>query len=501
MKRSDTQSPLHQGGFTKTMTRRSLLRAAALSPAIGLAGCQSWSFGTRTPPKATDARIDEVSYDYEEFLYRTPYKFGGRSVDRVTLLNVHCSVRTRDGRVAVGFGSMPLGNVWSFPSKVMSYDTTLSAMKALAGRISEITAGFKEPGHPIDINGTLEPFYLKAAEEVSRQLNLASPIPKLCTLVTASPFDAAIHDAFGKAHGLNAYQTYGPEFMSHDLSHYLGPEFKGEFLSQYVKREPARRTPLFHSVGAGDPIVESDVRQRIDDGLPETLPEWINYNGLTRIKIKLNGQDLAGDLDRVLRIDRATAETQQKRGVSEWFYCLDFNENCPNVEFLLDFLNRLREKTSDGFYRIQYIEQPTARDLKANRSNVMHEASKLRPVVIDESLTDFEALMLAREMGYTGAALKACKGQSQALLMAAAGQKYQMFLCVQDLTCPGAALIHSAGLAAHVPGVSGIEANAREYVPAANKPWESRFPGIFRIKDGTLETGVLTKPGLSAVDA
>jgi hypothetical protein len=74
-----------------------------------------------------------------------------------------------------------------------------------------------------------------------------------------------------------------------------------------------------------------------------------------------------------------------------------------------------------------------------------------------------------------------------------------MFLCVQDLTCPGASLIHSAGLAAHVPGVAAIEANARQYVPAANKPWEAKFPGIFRIKDGMMKTGELNKPGLSAV--
>src|SRR5260370_39502342 len=106
----------------------------------------------------------------------------------------------------------------------------------------------------------------------------------------------------------------------------------------------------------------------------------------------------------------------------------------------------------------------------------MHEASKLRPVVIDESLLDLESLRLARAMGYTGAALKACKGQSQALLMAAAAQKYGLFLCVQDLTCPGASLIHSAGLAAHVPGVAAIEANARQYMPSANKAWEERFP-------------------------
>ena len=129
----------------------------------------------------------------------------------------------------------------------------------------------------------------------------------------------------------------------------------------------------------------------------------------------------------------------------------------------------------------------------------MHEASKLRPIVIDESLIDQENLMLAREMGYTGAALKACKGQSQALLMAAVAQKYKMFLCVQDLTCPGASLIHSAGLAAHVPGVAAIEANARQFLPAANKPWEDKFPEIFIIKNGMMKTSVLNRPGLGAV--
>ena len=100
-------------------------------------------------------------------------------------------------------------------------------------------------------------------------------------------------------------------------------------------------------------------------------------------------------------------------------------------------------------------------------------------------------------MGYTGVALKACKGQSQAMLMAAAAQKFGMFLCVQDLTCPGASLIHSAGIAARVPGNAGIEANARQFVPSANQPWEARFPGLFTIHDGVMNTGQLTGPGLA----
>jgi len=238
------------------------------------------------------------------------------------------------------------------------------------------------------------------------------------------------------------------------------------------------------------------VHKPIGDGLPETPAEWIPYSGVTAIKIKLNGDDLAWDVERVAAIDRITVEAQANRGVQDWMYSLDFNERCPNVRYLLDFEHQLKGKAPTAFGRVQYIEQPTARDLAANRQNTMFEAAKLAPVVIDESLTGLDALLLAREMGYTGAALKACKGQSQTLLLAAATQKYKMFRCVQDLTCPGAAFVHSAGIACHVPGVSAVEANAREYVPAANRGWEQRFPGLFQIKTGYLDTSVLSGPGL-----
>jgi L-alanine-DL-glutamate epimerase-like enolase superfamily enzyme len=447
----------------------------------------------------TDIRIDDVSYSYEDHLYRTPIKFGGTALDRATLLNVVCQVRTDSGKAARGFGSMPLGNVWSFPSRVLSYEETLAAMKQLVVRIHRLTADCKETGHPIDLTHALEPEYHKAAAEVTRELALAEPVPPLCTLVAASAFDAALHDAFGKVHGLNCYHTYSRDFLAHDLGHYLGPEFAGDHLERYVRRQPLPTMPLYHLVGALDPLTAAEVTRPVGDGLPETLSQWIAYNGLTHIKIKLNGDNLGWDVERVVGVNRVTEEAQRQRGVTTWCYSLDFNERCQNVGYLLEFLRQLRERSPAGYERIAYIEQPTARDLKAHRANTMHEAAKLRPVVIDESLLDLESLQLAREMGYTGAALKACKGQSQSLLLAAAAQKYGLFLCVQDLTCPGASLIHSAGLAAHIPGVTAIESNARQYVPAANKPWEARFPGLFRITDGTMATGTLTGLGLGAV--
>jgi L-alanine-DL-glutamate epimerase-like enolase superfamily enzyme len=473
------------------ITRRGFLQNLAVAP---------FAAPALAMPKATDIRIAEVRHGYEDYVYRAPYKFGGRVVDRVTLLNVRCRVETRAGQSTWGFGSMTLGNMWAFPSRTMSYDVTLGAMKDLAARVARITGQCKEAGHPLDLAHVLEPEYLAAAAAASRELKLDQPIPKLCMLVVASPFDAAVHDAFGKVHGRNVYDTYGPDLLPRDLAHYLGPAFRGERLETYVLRRPQERIPLFHSVGGLDPLEAKDVENPIGDGLPETLPEWIERDGLVRIKIKLSGEDLAWDVERTLRIDRLAAQTQARRGVKNWAYCLDFNERCPNVAYVLDCLRQIRAGTPQGFARILYVEQPTARDLQANRANVMHEAAKLRPVVIDESLTDLESLLLAREMGYNGVALKACKGQSQAVLMAAAAQKYGMFLCVQDLTCPGASLIHSVGISAHVPAVAGIEANARQYVPAANRPWEGRFPGIFRVTDGHVRTADIRRPGLGIPD-
>ena len=245
-----------------------------------------------------------------------------------------------------------------------------------------------------------------------------------------------------------------------------------------------------------DPLTEGDISERINDGLPETLPEWIAADGLTHLKIKLSGEDIDWDVNRVVAIEKIAAEAQAARGCTEWFYSTDFNEKCENVEYVLEFIKRVQKESPSAYDRIQYIEQPTNRDLKANPDNKMHEAAKLKPVVIDESLVDYESLLLSQEMGYSGVALKACKGQTDSLFLAAAAQKNNLFLCVQDLTCPGYSFLHSASLAARVPGIAAIEGNGRQYCPGPNKKWSKQFPAMFNITDGTVGTGTLNGIGL-----
>jgi L-alanine-DL-glutamate epimerase-like enolase superfamily enzyme len=445
---------------------------------------------------ATDIRILESSASQQLHQYRTPIKFGGRVVEDAVLLNVEIAVETRDGRRGQGFGSMPMGNAWAWPSQTASGGQTLDAMLRLGERLTELAGEHQGEGHPLEITHDLATLYAPTAEAATRAAGVDEPMPRLAQLVAASPIEAAIHDAYGKALGANSYNLLGKEYVSRHLAHYLTPEFAGEYLDRYTLREPKPRMPIYHLVGALDPLVESDIARRIDDGLPETLGQWITADGLTHLKIKLAGDDLPWDVQRVADVERVAAEAQARRGCTVWNYSLDFNERCRNVEYVLDFLAELQEQSPQALTRVQYIEQPTHRDLRANPENRMHRAAKIKPVVIDESLIDLESLQLAREQGYSGVALKACKGHSEALLMGAAAQKYGMFLCVQDLTCVGASFLHSASIAARIPTIAAIEGNGRQYCPVGNRGWEDRFPTMFQITDGTVGTAVLNGPGL-----
>ena len=84
-------------------------------------------------------------------------------------------------------------------------------------------------------------------------------MPELAQLVAASPFDAALHDAYGRLHNVNSFDALSSKYMNHDLSTYLDKEFKGEYLDKYTLRQPQQRMPLYHLIGALDPLTDADI--------------------------------------------------------------------------------------------------------------------------------------------------------------------------------------------------------------------------------------------------
>ncbi len=453
-------------------------------------------FAIGTGQKLSDIKICELKNSKEHFAFRTPIKFGGRVTTQITIFKVDALVENRSGQRGRGRGSMTIGNSWSWPSQILSSDRTETVMEEFGRRLVEKSGSCSLYGHPLELCRQLSIYQDEIAKQIEMELQTGEPIPKLSQLNMASPMEAALFDAYGKLYGESVFNLLGPDYISRDLSFYLNDDFKGEYLDRYTFRKPRARMPLYHLIGGLDPLTEKDIKKRINDGLPETLAEWIHSDGLTHLKIKLNGNNLENDVQRTVQIEEITSAEEKKRGVDRWFYSADFNEKCPNEEYVLDWMTQVERYSRHAFQSLMYIEQPTNRNLKALPKIEMHRASKRCPVVIDESLVDFESLLLCREMGYSGVALKACKGMAEALLMGAAARKYKLFLCVQDLTCPGESFLQSASLAAHIPTVAAVEGNARQYCPAANAPCKNKFPGLFNITDGTVETNVLDKPGL-----
>ncbi len=180
--------------------------------------------------KSTDIRIVDINTNLQDILYRTPMKFGGRVVTDVTLFNVDVTVETRDGRRGFGHGSMPVGNAWGWPSAVEPGDRTLDAMIRLGNQVAGAAGQLKHFGHPIEIVHDLSHDYGNLTRKVAEQMQLEESIPRLAQLVSASPIDAAINDAYGDALEANSYNLLSSEFMNRDLGHFLEGKLAGRYL-------------------------------------------------------------------------------------------------------------------------------------------------------------------------------------------------------------------------------------------------------------------------------
>ena len=126
----------------------------------------------------------------------------------------------------------------------------------------------------------------------------------------------------------------------------------------------------------------------------------------------------------------------------------------------------------------------------------LKKVAKIKPVLADEGVTDLESFELALRLGWSGVALKACKWHTSSLLYVAKMEHYGIPYSIQDLTCPGLALVHSASLAARTNPIKGFEYNARQYLPFAYKEIQERHQSLFQVKDGKVRTESLQPVGL-----
>ena len=143
--------------------------------------------------------------------------------------------------------------------------------------------------------------------------------------------DAAVHDAFGNVNGIDTYAGYGPDYMAHDLSRWLGPAYKGKYPADYLRPQPLLRVPIFHLVGGLDKLTRQEVEETDPaDGLPNCLEDWIARDGVYCLKVKLRGTDLEWDVDRLLRVHQVGQAGLAAKGIASLYLTADTNEQCES---------------------------------------------------------------------------------------------------------------------------------------------------------------------------
>ena len=428
---------------------------------------------------------------------RMPLKFGPEITTEVTCARIRLKVESRDGRKAEGWGETPLSVQWVWPSSV-SYSLRHDVLVAFCRELVSAWATFENCGHPMEVGHAFIEGPLKALWERLNKDRTASglePVPWLAALVCCSAFDIALHDAFGNLLGVPTYSTYNADYMNRDLAAYIEPaadtriSFHGKYPQDFFVSDPPKQLPAWHLVGGKDPVTPAELTgTEPKDGYPVLLEEWIETDGLDCLKIKLRGDDMAWDYERLV----AVGELAIARNCN-WL-TTDFNCTVRDPGYVCEILDRLVREQPRIYGMILYVEQPFPYDLEEHAIDV-HSVSARKPLFMDESAHDWHVVRLGRSLGWTGVALKTCKTQTGALLSMAWAKAHGMTLMVQDLSNPMMAQIPHCLLAAHAGTIMGVESNGMQYYPEASKPESAVHPGLYKRKRGMLDLSTVSGPG------
>ncbi len=436
-------------------------------------------------------RVIDASLYFLPVEMRVPLKFGNQVLTKVICARACLKVEGADGSTAIGWGETPLSVGWVWPASI-DYDERAHSLETFTSRIASELKSLDASGHALDIGHAFIESRLEALQsEFNADRTKEAALPHLAALVCFSPFDIALHDAFGNLQGLPIYETYTSDFLEKDLSHFLEPSeaFAGKYPSDFLANAAPERMPVWHLVGGLDPISPEELTgNEPDDDYPVLLREWIERDGLNCLKVKLRGDNADWDYDRLVKIGAIALE----RDV-EWL-TTDFNCAVTEPDYVNAILDRLKDEHARIYQSILYVEQPFPYDLEANQIDV-RSLSARKPLFMDESAHDWRLVRLGRELGWTGVALKTCKSQTGALLSLCWAKAHGMTLMVQDLTNPMLAQLPHVQLAAHAETIMGVESNGMQFYPDASLPEQAVHPRIYQRREGILDLTTIEGPG------
>lgn len=428
-------------------------------------------------PAATSVavRICEARVEFYPQKLITPLQLSTGTIREVTEARATVTIELSDNSArSEGYGSIYLSDLWAWPDSELGHDRSDAVLRGfcekIAAKLPSLLAG--ESQHPLEVGLLLHDWACHQAE-------VSHDPPLLAKAMCASPFDAAIHDATGVALQCSAFQLYQQPAEIPSADRFFPGQGAVRAIASLLQ-EPKSELPAWWIVNKSD-------------DLATTLRDAIRRSGYCCFKLKITGRDCAADVQRTSEVFRVAKHS----GVESPRITVDSNEANPDAASVAAFLEQLAHLDADAYNALDYLEQPTGRDIYEHKFD-WHEIGKIKPVMLDEGLTDLSILSTARVQGWSGLALKTCKGHSMLLTAAAWGNMHGMKLSLQDLTNPGIALIHAALVGAYLPTINGVELNSPQFTPAANERFLPRLSSLFEPMEGVHRLTDTTPVGLGS---
>ena len=186
-------------------------------------------------------RITRVRLYFLPVRTRVPLKFGPETLTSVTCARVALQVVDEGGATAEGWGETPLSVQWVWPS-TLPYETRHLTLKDCCQRLAAAWMQFPCSPHPLETGHAFLQGILPGITEAAA--TSAENVPHLAALVCNSPFDIALHDAYGKLIGRPIYELYGADSLRTDLAQFLQPaasepvSFAGKFPADFLSANP-----------------------------------------------------------------------------------------------------------------------------------------------------------------------------------------------------------------------------------------------------------------------
>ncbi len=390
-----------------------------------------------------------------------PFRYGIVTVRAAPIATLEVTVETERGERATGYAADFLAYRW-FDKRLEKsiVDNVADLLRAIECGV----AAYQGASRP----ETAFELWWRCLAELQRQGPLLD-LNDLTQSFGASMPERAVIDALGRLFNCPVAELLAANALGIELAR-LDPELSGMEIRDILPNRPLDSLWVRHTVGLVDPITRADLPRggAIEDGLPETLEEYLQIDGLRYLKVKVSGQ-LEDDLDRLGAIAALLAKHALPCAVT-----LDGNEQYHELEAFAELMERLHTTPSMEPLdeAILFIEQPFERSvaLAPETTPLLRRIGRRKPVIIDEADGTLDAFRVAVSLGYRGVSHKNCKGITKSLLNLARvfrrnseldAERY--FLSAEDLTTLPVVPLQSDLAMVALLGIPHVERNGHHY--------------------------------------